>query len=106
MPDLASGLQQVTAVAVLPEAETHRALRHMFAHANWILLAAGDRRSGLAILANEPVAAVISECRLHDGIWHDLLNDLAQFEVPPRPDRDVPYCRRASVGGGAQPRRI
>jgi DNA-binding NtrC family response regulator len=56
----------------------------IFKEARWKLHTAGTYREALAQLSDKTVPVVLSECRLPDGSWKDVLNQLAPMLQRPR----------------------
>ncbi len=84
MPDSLHSVQTISAVAInLAETEM-RLLKDWLEHRKWTLNTAGDCQNGVAVAAQGQAAVVITEARLPDGNWRNLLDGLGAFEVPPR----------------------
>jgi DNA-binding NtrC family response regulator len=77
-------LRRVSAVAVLPSAECCREMRQIFDHTKWTLFTAENLRTGIGVIENESVGVVITEARLPDGDWRDLLSYLQHLAIAPR----------------------
>jgi DNA-binding response OmpR family regulator len=80
---LCEHLVQLSCLAVSPSVEDLSFLESEFEEAHWKLYTAVTYRETLAELSKHQVPVILSECRLPDGNWKDLLSRLAV--IPDRP---------------------
>jgi two-component system OmpR family response regulator len=76
-----------TAEAVLmvsPSPADHEFFRDVLSGSNWRLFGVRSRREALSCLRSNSIAVVISEIKLSDGAWKDVLADLKSVPNPPR----------------------
>lgn len=66
----------IHAMLVSPQAEDHRALAHIFQHTRWHLHAATTLQEALALLSEHPISVVLSDTRVGDDSWRELLTRL------------------------------
>ena len=75
-----------TAEAVLvvsPSLDDHNFFRDVLSGSNWIPFGRRSRREALSFLRDNSTAVVISDSKLSDGSWKDVLNDLRSVLNPP-----------------------
>jgi DNA-binding response OmpR family regulator len=75
---------QLSSLAISPSVEQLSFLGSKFEEAHWKLYTAGTYRDALAELSRHKVPVVLSECRLPDGNWKDVLSRLAPMPERPR----------------------
>jgi DNA-binding NtrC family response regulator len=89
---LCEHLVQLSCLAVSPSVEDLSFLKREFEEAHWKLYTAVTYRETLAELSKHQVPVILSECRLPDGNWKDLLSRFAV--IPDRP-RLIVFSRHA-----------
>jgi DNA-binding response OmpR family regulator len=59
-------------------------LRDVLSRSNWRLVGVGSRREAISFLLDNTIPVVVSESKLSDGTWKDVLADLKRIPNPPR----------------------
>jgi len=66
----------VSVLALLPSQEDQSCLNEIFWHSRWNLHFAESLGHARALIDQLPAGVVISDCRLPDGTWKDVLREL------------------------------
>lgn len=74
-----------TVLIISRDDEDHTLLRRALPHPNWRILDAYGLAEGVALLLGTPVAVVVSECRLDEGSWRDVLDEISRLPHSPLP---------------------
>jgi DNA-binding NtrC family response regulator len=95
----------VSALAVSPELDDHRALRAIFLHSTWGLRGVASVSQAMRWLERNPVPVVICRRHLPDGDWHRLVRETKMLPRPPRilvcaPSPDDQLWEEVGAGGG------
>lgn len=83
LPEISPADKTVAVLAVSPFAEDHQCLRSIFDHSNWRISEASNCKEAIQYLQTNRMAVLVSECRLPDGTWKDLLEALSLLPFPP-----------------------
>ena len=59
-------------------------LSNVLSHSNWRLVNVGSRKEAITFLLGNTTPVVVSESKLSDGTWKDVLADLKSLQNPPR----------------------
>ncbi len=73
----------VTVLAIIPNPEDQSSLREIFCHCKWSLHFIEVRRHVRILIDELAVGVVVSECRLPDGDWKDVLQELQRRPLAP-----------------------
>ena len=73
----------VTVLAVLPSHEDQVSLSEIFTHSKWNLHFVGSLGEAQALMDKVAADVVISDSRLPDGRWHDVMRELHRQPVEP-----------------------
>jgi DNA-binding NtrC family response regulator len=73
----------VRVLALLPIREDQTSLSEIFRHSNWNLHFVEGLSHARGVLDELAPGVVISDCRLHDGSWQDVLCELQRRELAP-----------------------
>jgi DNA-binding NtrC family response regulator len=79
-------------VTILVVGDCAGELGDIFRHSNWRIHSARNKKDALDFLAQHRIPVVVSERRLPDGGWRDLLADLEAHTEPPNL---IVACRQA-----------
>jgi DNA-binding NtrC family response regulator len=73
----------VHVLALLPTREDQASLNEIFRHSNWTLHFVEALGQARAMIDELAPGVVISDCRLHDGCWQDVLCELQRRKLEP-----------------------
>ncbi len=80
---MTEGAIPVTVLAIIPHREDQSSLNEIFSHSKWRLHFVEVLRDARILIDEPTVGVVISECRLPDGDWKDVLQELQRRPLAP-----------------------
>lgn len=83
LPSMPNPGEIITVLLVSSHPEDHRFLRQTFAHPNWKLYRALDRRQAEPMLLAAQIPVVLCERSLPDGTWRDVFGIAESLHQPP-----------------------
>ncbi|MCL5745944.1 MAG: response regulator [Acidobacteria bacterium] len=81
--DRPESVQKVVTLAVSPFREDRISLRQIFSHTRWKLQEADTLGEAVELVREQLIPVVVSESKLPDGNWKDLLERLSELPHPP-----------------------
>jgi DNA-binding NtrC family response regulator len=73
-----------TVLVVNPYEEEVSFLRNALESSKWNVVGRKSRREALRVLFDQPVPVLVTESRLSDGVWKDVLGDVSNLQDPPK----------------------
>jgi len=82
---------KATVLAIVPDGARSMEIERLFAHSNWLLHRVSTREEARRLLQQNDTPVVLTDAKLPDGGWREVLADIDGLPEPPRLIVMAPY---------------